>query len=755
MQLSWPQEWFSQKENTSPVNSKYMYDVHAIDKYKAWIVVSEYLDSLLYTIDGGETWNWTHTGVTDKQYWRTVFFMDANHGWVAGYRTIAYTTNGGASWQEWYNASTNSFEDLYFINITTGWAVGYNGSIYKTTDGGVSWNPQSSGQTANFNQVHFADADNGIVVGQAGTIIYTKDGGSNWLMPTTNPAEVTLNAVYMTHPDTAFIAGSYQSESGYMHMKTTDGGVTWIKISGPYNPGNDLKFVNSKEGWMIGGSGNIYYTNNGGQNWFEQNTETSQTLYAISMADADNGWAVGSAGVMQRTAFGGCSLPRVNLFADTTLCASSGYLLQANTYNVPDQTYLWSTGGTNESINATSPGGKYWVDVWNMCKDKATDSVTIGFYPLPDAYAGEGVSICPGDSIQLIASGGVNYSWIPANTLNNDSIQNPRAFPVTTTMYTVTVTDTNGCANNAQVQVAVQYPYESEEICMISVDPETEKNMVIWEKTSNVGTVAYNIYREGNIINEYELIATVPYENLSVYVDMTSLPKQQSYRYKISVINACADTSLMSGYHKSIHLQYGSIEPEGVNMNWNKYEIEAGEIDFVSYIIYRGSDSTKLQPIDTVAASLDQYTDTDPDAVAGRRYYRIAGVKSELCDPANLMGKKAGTGPYSHSMSNIEDNRFQVGIGDLQNDLNNLKIYPNPFRHQTRITYILNKPSGVMIEIYNVLGARTADIINMKQDPGEFSYNLNTSDLGVTEGIFYLRFTVNGNTTVRKLILTK
>ncbi len=326
VELSWPQGWFSQKENTWPENAKHMYDVHAVSKNIAWIPVTEYYDSLLHTNDGGKTWIWSHTGVTNKTYWRTIFFTDANHGWVGGYNVIAYTTNGGTSWSQWYSSEANYIEDLYFINSTTGWAVGYNGKIYKTTDGGVSWNPQTTGKTANFSQVHFADANNGIAVGQSGTIVYTSNGGTSWLTPTTNPAEVTLNAVYMTHTDTAFIAGSYQAGQPYpyyyMHMKTTDGGATWTKINGPSNYGYDLKFVSSKEGWMASGSGKIYYTNDAGQHWYEQLTETTQTLYAISMVDADNGWAVGLAGAMQRTAFGGCRLPRVSLYEDQALCAN-------------------------------------------------------------------------------------------------------------------------------------------------------------------------------------------------------------------------------------------------------------------------------------------------------------------------------------------------------------------------------------------------------------------------------------------------
>jgi photosystem II stability/assembly factor-like uncharacterized protein len=924
--LDWAQGWFSQKENTEPENAKYMNDVHAIDANNAWAAISEVSDNLLHTNNGGATWTYVNTNVTNKSSWQTIFFTDANHGWVGGYKVIAYTTDGGTTWQQWYDVNTHYFYDLYFVSSTTGWAVGYEGRIYKTTDGGVNWNPQTSSTNANLNQVHFKDANHGIVVGQSGTILYTTNGGTTWLTPTTNPAEVALNAVYMTHNDTAFIAGSYQSGEPYpyyyMHMKTTDGGITWSKIAGPNYTGYDLEFVNSKEGWMAASSGKIFYTNDGGQKWYEQVTKTSQGLYAISMVDNKNGWAVGYTGALQRTAFGGCYLPRVSLYADTAFCAGASYRLRADTFGVSNPTYLWSTGSDDGSIYATAPGGKYWVDVWNACGDKTTDTVNVIFHPLPEAYAGEDTAICYGDTIQLGASGGVSYTWDPGSYLSDPNIPNPLTSPpVGNTKYEVTVTDANECRNTDEVlvtvykiptstfsapanaceslfemitytgnasfaanyawdfdggtthdmgnqsyevwwdmsgertislaveengcvsdttrvtidvnpipvsefsfqprvcgddtvqivyegagsaeayydwnfdgasiisgenegpyqvnwatggtktislqvtkdgciselneeQIVIAYPYEGEEICLVSVDLDTWKNTVIWEKTANAGIDYYNVYRESNVSGKYDSIGTVFYNELSVFVDQGTSPRTQQYLYKISAVDTCGNESGLSNYHKTILLQYDGSSG-GVNLRWDKYEIEGVPLNFDSYIIYRSTDSTDLKKVYTISGSLNSWIDTSIVANSMKHYYRIAGVKGDTCYPAKFKDKKAGTGPYSQSMSNIEDNRLQVGINDLRNDMNNLMIYPNPFRQQTRITYSLDRPSEVKIEIFNLLGARTADIVNMRQDPGEFSYDLNASDIGVSEGIFYLRFTVNGNTTVKKLILTK
>ncbi len=63
-------------------------------------------------------------------------------------------------------------------------------------------------------------------------------------------------------------------------------------------------------------------------------------------------------------------------------------------------------------------------------------------------------TVCSGESVQLVASGGMSYSWSPILGLNNSSIANPIATPSDTTTYTVEYDDA-GCIISNQITVNV------------------------------------------------------------------------------------------------------------------------------------------------------------------------------------------------------------------------------------------------------------------------------------------------------------
>lgn len=65
-------------------------------------------------------------------------------------------------------------------------------------------------------------------------------------------------------------------------------------------------------------------------------------------------------------------------------------------------------------------------------------------------------SVCKMDSVQLSASGGITYQWIPNTGLSNASIANPKAAPASTTTYKVIVTNAVGCKDSATLTVTVK-----------------------------------------------------------------------------------------------------------------------------------------------------------------------------------------------------------------------------------------------------------------------------------------------------------
>lgn len=70
-------------------------------------------------------------------------------------------------------------EDVYFINLTTGWVVGCDGTILYTDNGGETWQRQNSGVFNCLHGVVFVNAKEGWAVGD-GIILHTTDGGVPW-----------------------------------------------------------------------------------------------------------------------------------------------------------------------------------------------------------------------------------------------------------------------------------------------------------------------------------------------------------------------------------------------------------------------------------------------------------------------------------------------------------------------------------------------------------------------------------------------
>jgi hypothetical protein len=263
----------------------------------------------------------------------------------------------------------------------------------------------------------------------------------------------------------------------------------------------------------------------------------------------------------------------------------------------------------------------------------------------PEVNLGEDITKCAVSTITLTAtaSGGeppYSYIW-------NTGASGPYISTSTNvdSIFIVTITDQLGLQDSDTISVKIQQVYQGEEICIVTVDPASQKNIVVWEKTSGMGTEFYRIYRYEI---DYQEIGTVPFDSLSVFIDNFSNPDQYNYLYKLSAVDSCGNESTLSDYHQTIRLTTSMGFPTGVTLVWNPYI----GFNYYKFYIYRGSTYNDLYLIDSV--NNFTFTHTDPNPPPLEIYYRIVVKKNpdSMCDPTN---GKSLSGPFKQSLSNIGD----------------------------------------------------------------------------------------------------
>ncbi len=93
------------------------------------------------------------------------------------------------------------------------------------------------------------------------------------------------------------------------------------------------------------------------------------------------------------------------------------------------------------------------------CMDTA--SVSINVLALPDVVItnGDTAIVRYGDELQLNAQGASRYSWTPSWGMNNPNVSSPNIQPSESALYTVNGLDGNGCGNQDEIYVIVDYSH--------------------------------------------------------------------------------------------------------------------------------------------------------------------------------------------------------------------------------------------------------------------------------------------------------
>ena len=301
------------EEMTSAISyNDRFYDISVVDQSNIWVL--GFYGKIIHSKDEGKTWSIQKSGTKDAL--TGVSFANVSKGWVISLNgKILYTSDGGVTWTYQNSGTENALMDVVFLNDTHGWIVGSNNTLLSTEDGGKEWRscnlPGKTIEDANLglidlqesilNTVYFHDPKNGWIVGEYGTVYKTNDGGITWVSKNSGISLGNyLFDICFSDPQNGLIVAI-----GGRIFKTTDGGETWISYLSPTD--NALYSISSANGeiWAVGTRGTLLTCS--GDKWqnFNGHVLSLSWFREIRFVDKNQGWIVGGSGTILKTSNGG------------------------------------------------------------------------------------------------------------------------------------------------------------------------------------------------------------------------------------------------------------------------------------------------------------------------------------------------------------------------------------------------------------------------------------------------------------------
>lgn len=344
--------------------------------------------------------------------------------------------------------------------------------VYKSTNGGSSFSTVSSivggGKILS---VAVAPSNSNYVYAAKATGLWVSTNGTSFSQATAPFGPITYLCVDPQNEQRVWAtAGGYSA--GYKVFYSSDAGTTWTNISGnlPNLPVNCIAYgPGSPDGLYIGTDIGVYYKDSTLSNWIFY----SDALPNVIVTELE----FQASGNKLRAATYGRGLWEVDPYAAPvsapvaafscnrdSVCFGSTVSFYDNSTNLP-ASWSWTfSGGTPASSTVQWPvvtystPGTYAVKLV-VTNSAGADSSTVNSYitvlPAPTLSISNDTTICKGDSAQLCAYGGVQYSWSPVIGLPAYYSQCPKAAPTATKTYTATVHDASGCKATANVTVNV------------------------------------------------------------------------------------------------------------------------------------------------------------------------------------------------------------------------------------------------------------------------------------------------------------
>jgi len=168
----------------------------------------------------------------------------------------------GQSWKLGKIASGGDLVSVFFTSTTRGWVAGDKGYLAYTDDGGATWNRHSLTTNEDINEIYFRNEKNGYLV--AGRKMFlTNDGGTTWRETVIyKPGDFRNGtpeflSIRFADKRYGYVIGSILNKQGEvidsLLMRSDDEGLTWYRQPVPTKTELfHLDFSGTSHGWIVG-----------------------------------------------------------------------------------------------------------------------------------------------------------------------------------------------------------------------------------------------------------------------------------------------------------------------------------------------------------------------------------------------------------------------------------------------------------------------------------------------------------------------
>lgn len=661
--------------------------------------------TILLSTNGGL--NWSERFYAGPFYdYTDAAFVDSLHGVVSALGVVLRTTDGGNTWIDVSSGTGfGSYYDVFADSSGSLFVVGSDGVIFRSTNAGDDWTLLPSGTLNILFGIAFNGSGIGLAVGDYGIILRSSDGGDSWSDVTPAQSSPLFTSVDFANSQVAVAAGINGAS-----FLSTDAGVTWSAIVSPQLGINTMEEVrfDGETGFMVGGypfgdNCVVLKTTDGGGLWTNVLALVEPVrLSGLAVRSSDTCVVVGYSGRIFRTTDGGTDWD--SLSSGTADGINGGWFPPGS---------FGLMAGNGGFLGRTTDSGATWIYPSSGSVQNLRDV----------AMSGPQTGYVVGDWATLLQTTDAGLTW---------TRRSMAPFVDTTTWFS---------------SIGVQSFQQATIVGSGGSILHTADAGQTWSvQTFGSGEGFFNAVSYSDSMRGF----AVGYE--VVNLNLLSLMYRTTNGGVTWIHNAAMPPAALTGVKAIDSLWAFSVTETGAVFRTTDGGITWSNPVFLTSYALKGLDFTDRQTGFAVGESGRLFATTDGgdswNNLTGRTRNTLNGVKMTDALTAYAYGH-----PGLVRLRILDpptrvpefDPEVPVFFAVFQN-------YPNPFNPSTRIPYVLDRPSLVTMEVFDVLGRKLETLFRKDQVPGTYSVDWDASRY--PSGTYFCTVTTaSGRRTIRMVLI--